>query len=99
MLLQMYFFTEPQVRLCVYECILEAGEPLEVHIAQSEMLPLLFDSLTDQSYLIRESIVCILGRIGHLNPAFVMPALRKLVIQVRAEMRGKNESFFRAFLN
>jgi hypothetical protein len=49
---------------------------------QAEMLPLLFDSLTDSHYAIREAVVCLLARIGHLNPAYVMPALRKLVVQV-----------------
>jgi FKBP12-rapamycin complex-associated protein len=75
------------VRLCVYECIIEAGAAFETHIAQADMLPLIFDSLTDEHYAIREATVCLLARIGHLNPAYIMPAMRKLVVQV-----GRGES-------
>ena len=35
-----------------------------------------------QAFRIREVSMCIIGRLSNLNPAFVMPSLRKSLIQV-----------------
>ena len=35
-----------------------------------------------QAFRIREVAMCIIGRLSNLNPAFVMPSLRKSLIQV-----------------
>ena len=39
---------ERSVRACVFECVIESGDSLDRHVAQADMLPLLFDSLSDQ---------------------------------------------------
>ncbi len=71
-----------EVRLCVFECLSEADNPFSTHLAQSEMLELIFMGLQDESYEIRETVLALLGQLGDINPAYVMPTLRKVVIQV-----------------
>ena len=39
-------------------------------------------ALHDEVYLVREQAITILGRLSTRNPALVMPALRKTLIQV-----------------
>ena len=37
----------------------------------------------DEVFEIRELAICTVGRLSGLNPAYVMPSLRKTLIQVR----------------
>ncbi len=39
-----------------------------------------------QVFRIRELAMCIIGRLSNLNPAFVMPTLRKVLIQILTEL-------------
>lgn len=57
-------------------------EPFYIHLAQAEMLQLIFMGLQDEQFDIRESVICLLGRLSDVNPALVMPTLRKVLIQV-----------------
>jgi hypothetical protein len=38
--------------------------------------------LYDEEYDVRETAVCLLSRLGEINPAYVMPMLRRVVIEV-----------------
>ena len=40
-------------------------------------------ALNDEIFEIRELAMCTIGRLSNLNPAYVMPSLRKTLIQVR----------------
>ena len=48
-----------------------------------------------QVFRIRELAMCIIGRLSGLNPAFVMPTLRKVLIQILTELEysgiGRNK--------
>ena len=48
-----------------------------------------------QLFRIRELAMCIIGRLSNLNPAFVMPTLRKVLIQISTELEysgiGRNK--------
>ncbi len=48
-----------------------------------------------QLFRIRELAMCIIGRLSNLNPAFVMPTLRKVLIQILTELEysgiGRNK--------
>ena len=48
-----------------------------------------------QVFRIRELAMCIIGRLSSLNPAFVMPTLRKVLIQILTELEysgvGRNK--------
>lgn len=57
-------------------------EKFDPHLAQAENLNALFIALNDEMFEIRELALCTIGRLSAVNPAYVMPSLRKVLIQV-----------------
>lgn len=57
-------------------------ERFDAHLAQAENLQALFGALNDEVFEIRELAICTIGRLSSMNPAYVMPFLRKMLIQV-----------------
>jgi len=51
-------------------------------LAQPENLQALFVSLHDEIFEIRELALCTIGRLSLINPAYVLPGLRKVLVQV-----------------
>ncbi|KAM7310690.1 serine/threonine-protein kinase mTOR [Ixodes scapularis] len=66
--------TDSDVRYCVLASL---DEKFDGHLAQAENLSALFISLNDEVFEIRELTLCIIGRLSSLNPAYIMPPLRK----------------------
>eukprot|EP01113_Clastostelium_recurvatum_P006582 TRINITY_DN1298_c0_g1_i1.p1 TRINITY_DN1298_c0_g1~~TRINITY_DN1298_c0_g1_i1.p1 ORF type:complete len:2380 (+),score=927.36 TRINITY_DN1298_c0_g1_i1:62-7201(+) len=68
------------------------------HLAQAENLRSLFIALNDEVFEIRELAITVIGRLTIRNPAYVMPSLRKTLIQLLTELefsgdtRNKEES-------
>ncbi|GJN89148.1 hypothetical protein Rhopal_002122-T1 [Rhodotorula paludigena] len=56
------------------------------HLAQAECVRSLFIALNDEVYAIREVAIKIIGRLAGINPAYVMPSLRKTLIQLLTEL-------------
>ncbi|POY71739.1 putative Non-specific serine/threonine protein kinase [Rhodotorula taiwanensis] len=56
------------------------------HLAQAECVRSLFIALNDEVYAIREVAIKIIGRLASINPAYVMPSLRKTLIQLLTEL-------------
>ena len=79
MFLLLFYFVESEIRLCVFSNL---DERFDHFLAQHENLDALFVALNDEEFEIRELAVCTIGRLSNLNPAFIMPSLRKLLIQV-----------------
>ncbi|XP_043210340.1 serine/threonine-protein kinase mTOR-like isoform X1 [Amphibalanus amphitrite] len=75
--------TDPDIRLTVFWSL---EERFDNHLAQAESLNALFVSLNDQVFEIREMVLCIIGRLSAMNPAYVMPSLRKTLIQILTEL-------------
>ena len=71
--------SEPEVRFSV---LVSLDEKFDPHLAQAENLAALFIALKDEVFEIRELAVCIIGRLCSINPAYVMPFLRKVLIEV-----------------
>lgn len=71
--------TDPDIRYCVLASL---DERFDAHLAQAENLQALFVALNDEVFEIRELAICTIGRLSSMNPAFVMPFLRKMLIQV-----------------
>jgi serine/threonine-protein kinase mTOR len=46
----------------------------------------LFIALNDESFQNRETAVALIGRLAKHNPAYVMPSLRKALIQLLTEL-------------
>lgn len=67
----------------------------DMHLAQAESLSALFVALNDEVFEIRELSMCIIGRLSTLNPAYVMPSLRKTLVQLLTELEhsgtGRNK--------
>lgn len=84
--------TDPDVRFWV---LLSLDEPFDCHLAQPESLSALFIALHDEKFEIREAALCHIGRLSGVNPAYVMPSLRKVLVQLLTELEhsgiGRNK--------
>ncbi|KAG0305001.1 phosphatidylinositol kinase- protein kinase tor1 [Dissophora globulifera] len=73
-------------------------ERFDRHLAKAENVRSLFIALNDETFVIRELAITILGRLTAYNPAYVIPPLRKILIQLLTEIeysgmvRNKEES-------
>lgn len=82
-------FPDPDIRYCVLASL---DERFDAHLAQAENLQALFVALNDEVFEIRELAICTIGRLSSMNPAFVMPFLRKMLIQVPIYMFYTNRN-------
>jgi FKBP12-rapamycin complex-associated protein len=67
-------------------------ERYDHHLAQAENLRSLFVALNDEVFRIRELVIHIIGRLSILNPAHVMPSLRKTLIVLLTELEFSGDS-------
>ncbi|CAI6061055.1 unnamed protein product [Clonostachys chloroleuca] len=73
-------------------------ERFDRHLAKAENIRVLFFALNDEVFAIREVAISIIGRLAQFNPAYVIPSLRKTLIQMLTELefsdvaRSKEES-------
>lgn len=83
--------TDPdyEVRYWVLESLTEI---FDTHLAQIENLSFLFIAMNDEHLEIRELAICTLGRLSVVNPAYVMPGLRKILIQFLTELEHSGMS-------
>ena len=61
-------------------------ERFDHHLAQAENIRMLFLSLNDEVFAVRQTAIAIIGRLTIHNPAYVMPSLRKVLIQLLSEL-------------
>ncbi|KAI0880026.1 FAT-domain-containing protein [Annulohypoxylon maeteangense] len=86
---------EPTIRRTVLAALDERFDP---HLAKAENIRTLFFALNDEVFDIREVSISIIGRLALYNPAYVIPSLRKTLIQMLTELefsdapRNKEES-------
>lgn len=86
---------EPNIRRTVLAAL---DERFDRHLAKAENIRILFFALNDEAFVIREVAVSIIGRLARYNPAYVIPSLRKTLIQMLTELefsdvaRSKEES-------
>lgn len=86
---------EPKIRQTVLAALDERFDP---HLAKAENIRTLFFALNDEVFEIREVAISIIGRLARYNPAYVIPSLRKTLIQMLTELefsdapRNKEES-------
>ncbi|CAG8608891.1 7808_t:CDS:10, partial [Acaulospora colombiana] len=67
-------------------------ERFDKYLSQPEHIRLLFMALNDEVYDVRYKAIEIIGRVGYYNPAHVMPALRKTLIQLLTELEYTSSS-------
>ncbi|KAI8682353.1 Non-specific serine/threonine protein kinase [Fusarium sp. Ph1] len=86
---------EPNIRRTVLAAL---DERFDRHLAKAENIRILFFALNDEVFSIREVAISIIGRLARYNPAYVIPSLRKTLIQMLTELefsdvaRSKEES-------
>ncbi len=86
--------TDPDasVRYCVFASL---DPHFDSYLALAENLGSITVALNDEVFEIREMAVCIIGHLSSMNPAYIMPALRKLLIQLLTELEhsgmGRNK--------
>lgn len=61
-------------------------ERYDSHLGAAENLQSLFLALNDERFSIREQAISIIGRLAVRNPAYVMPSLRKALIELVTEL-------------
>ena len=86
---------DPSIRQVVLSSL---DEKFDRHLAQAENIRSLFTALNDEVFEIRELSIAVIGRLTSHNPAYVLPSLRKALIQLLTELeystvsRNKEES-------
>ena len=58
------------------------GQRFDYFLAQASFIRSLFVAVNDEVFYVREAAIMVLGRLTQLNPAHVMPALRRMLVQV-----------------
>ena len=67
--------------------VLEAlHDRFDKHLAQAENVRSIFIALNDEVFENRVQAVGLIGRLAKHNPAYVMPSLRKALIQLMTEL-------------
>jgi FKBP12-rapamycin complex-associated protein len=76
-------FLDPTIRHTVLSSL---HERFDKHLAQAENVRSLFIALNDEDFENRTVAVGLIGRLAKHNPAYVMPSLRKALIQLLTEL-------------
>ncbi|KAG9313026.1 phosphatidylinositol 3-kinase [Chiua virens] len=74
---------DPSIRQTVLSSL---HERFDKHLAQAENVRSIFISLNDEVFENRVTAVGLIGRLAKHNPAYVMPSLRKTLIQLLTEL-------------
>ncbi|KAK0217827.1 phosphatidylinositol 3-kinase [Armillaria fumosa] len=74
---------DPSIRQTVLSSL---HERFDKHLAQAENVRSLFIALNDEEFENRITAVSLIGRLAKHNPAYVVPSLRKALIQLLTEL-------------
>lgn len=77
------FTVDASIRLAVLSSL---HERFDKHLAQAENVRFIFIALNDEVFENRTTAVELIGRLALHNPAYVMPSLRKTLIQLLTEL-------------
>ncbi|KAI9143717.1 armadillo-type protein [Paraphysoderma sedebokerense] len=80
---------DPRIRQTV---LLNLGDYFDHHLSQAENVRSIFIALNDEVFTIRELAMSHIGRLALYNPAYVMPSLRKTLIQLLTELEYSSVS-------
>ncbi|XP_035780760.1 serine/threonine-protein kinase Tor-like [Anopheles albimanus] len=80
---------DPTVRLRVLKSL---DESFDTQLAQPWILSSLLITMHDEIFEIRELAIIIIGRLSIINPAYVMPSLRKTMVQLLTELEHSGVS-------
>jgi FKBP12-rapamycin complex-associated protein len=81
--------SDPAIRLTV----LISLEPcFDSYLSQCDIIRMLFAALNDEVFEIREVVMGILGRITSRNPAYILPGLRKKLVELLTDLEYSSDS-------
>ncbi|KAI7830142.1 armadillo-type protein [Kickxella alabastrina] len=85
--------TDPsaEVRLMAVEELKE-GSCFDFHLGKAQNIQSLFLLLNDEVFNVRLAVLAVLGRLANMNPAHVMPPLRRMVVQLLTELEFSRSS-------
>ncbi|KAL4860725.1 hypothetical protein BDV12DRAFT_90500 [Aspergillus spectabilis] len=70
---------DPEIRRTV---LWSLDRKFDRHLARPENIRCLFLAVNDEVFEVKEAAICIIGRLSSVNPAYVFPALRKLLVNL-----------------
>ncbi|ORX73348.1 ARM repeat-containing protein [Linderina pennispora] len=76
---------EADVRLMAVR-MLEQGSCFDFHMGKAQNIQSLFLLLNDEVFEVRLKVLAVIGRLANMNPAHVMPSLRRMVVQLLTEL-------------
>ncbi|KAK2747845.1 phosphatidylinositol kinase- protein kinase tor1 [Onygenales sp. PD_40] len=71
--------SDPEIRRIVLESL---DRKFDRHLAKPENVRCLFLAVNDEVFSVREAAISIIGRLSSVNPAYVFPPLRKLLVNL-----------------
>jgi FKBP12-rapamycin complex-associated protein len=74
---------DPIIRKAVFSSI---GTRFDNHLVQVDNINALFMALNDEVFEIRQLAIVIIGRLATVNPAHVLPSLRRILIQLLTKL-------------
>ena len=83
------------VRKAVLASFCKPSAATDGHLAQAESLRVLFVALNDENAEVRLIAIQLVGRLAPRNPAYALPALRRHLLQLIAELEHSAESHIR----
>ncbi|EGV64899.1 FAT-domain-containing protein [Yamadazyma tenuis ATCC 10573] len=81
----------PEIRLEGITCISNA-RCFDPQLSQPENLRLLFIALNDEVFSVRKIAITLLSRLSSINPAYIVPSLRKTLIQLLSRLEYSTAS-------
>ncbi|KAI9470354.1 armadillo-type protein [Coemansia mojavensis] len=76
---------DSDVRLTAVQ-MLEKGTNFDFHMGKAQNIQDLFLLLNDEVFAVRLTVLGVIGRLANMNPAHVMPSLRRMVVQLLTEL-------------
>ncbi|KAF2178863.1 hypothetical protein K469DRAFT_731449 [Zopfia rhizophila CBS 207.26] len=73
-----------------WEVLLALDARFDRHLGKADNVRTLFLALNDEVFMIREAAMSIIGRLTTVNPAYVFPSLRKVLLQLLTEVNYAN---------
>lgn len=83
------------VRTAVLASFCKPSPVVDGYLGQAESLRLLFVALNDENFTVKLIAIRLVGRLAPRNPAYALPALRRHLLQLIAELEHSAESHLR----
>ena len=80
---------DPDIRRTVLQAL---GPQFDVHLAHPDNIHAIVMAINEVDYEVRQAAMVILGRLTNVNPAYVFPPLRKLLLNLMNGVRNSHDS-------